>query len=335
MKKDKKEYNILIIEDNPGDLLIVDDFLHEVIVNPTIRHAKNFRLASETLCTTEERYDIILLDLTLPDKSGQQLIDAIQKVAGAAPIIILTGYSDIDFSIQSISKDVADYLIKEELTAITLYKSIIYALERKKAVHQLLESEKRYSDLFHLSPQPMWVFDLESLKFLSVNGAAIRNYGYSEDEFLSMTIKDIRPPEDIPQLEAAIASSIEYNVPFTKGVFRHKTKSGDIIHVEVLSNIISFKGKKAELILANDITERVNYIKTIEEHNKRLHDIAFTQSHIVRVPLARMMGIVNLFKDMETIEDPKLQKLLSYFMDSAEELDELLRLIVHNAESEI
>lgn len=335
MKKDKKKYNLLIVEDNPGDLLIVDDFLHEVIEQPVLTNVKNFKDARQILDKNEVSFDVILLDLTLPDKSGKQLIDEMLKVAGLSPIIILTGYADIDFSIQSISKSVSDYLIKEELSAITLYKSIIYTLERQKAIHQLLESEKRYSDLFHLSPQPMWVFDLETLHFLSVNDAAIRNYGYSEAEFLSMTLKDIRPPEDIPLMEEAVQLSKKHKELFTKGVYRHMTKAGTIMHVEIIGNIINFNGKKAELILANDITERVSYIKTIEEHNKRLHDIAFTQSHIVRVPLARMMGIVNLFKEMEEINSPRLQKLLTYFMDSADELDNLLKNIVTNAENEV
>lgn len=335
MRKDKEEYNILVVEDNPGDFIIVDDYLHDVIEQPHISQARDFKHALAILESDHTGFDIILLDLTLPDKSGQQLVDAVMQVAGQCPIIILTGYADIDFSIQSISKNVSDYLVKEELSAVGLYKSIIYTLERKKAVQQLQQSEKRYSDLFHLSPQPMWVYNMETYQFLSVNEAAVRNYGYSEEEFLNMTIKDIRPQEDVPILENAVENAKKYDNLYDRGIYRHLTKSAKIIYVEVLSNIITYNGKKAELILANDITERFEYIKTIEQHNQRLHDIAFTQSHIVRVPLARMMGIVNLFSDMQEINKPKHKQLLSYFMDSANELDALLKEIVSNAENKV
>jgi signal transduction histidine kinase len=143
MKKDTKPYRILIVEDNTGDFVLAEDFLFEQILNPVIVQAVSFKQASEILLTTDTPFDIILLDLSLPDKNGNELIADMLKLASSCPIIILTGYTDIDFSIKSIGQGVLDYLIKDELNASLLYKSIIYSIEIKKHILELKESDKK------------------------------------------------------------------------------------------------------------------------------------------------------------------------------------------------
>ncbi|TKB95983.1 PAS domain-containing response regulator [Pedobacter cryophilus] len=331
MIKDFKKYSILVVEDNLGDFTIVEDFLSENISNPKISQAKNYKEAAAFLLDKSNHFDVILLDLTLPDLNGTPLISQIIKLSSSCPIIILTGFTDIDFSIQSISLGVSDYLLKDDLNALTLYKSIIYAIERKKTFIQLEESERRYSDLFHLSPQPMWVYDLEDLSFLSVNQAAVNSYGYSEQEFLSMTIKEIRPPEDIYLLEEALKNLRNRDSIFSKNIFRHRKRNGEIIQVEILSNSFCYNNKEAMLVLANDITSRVQHISAIEEQNKKLQEIAYTQSHIVRAPLARMMGIANLLKELKLITEEG-NILMGYFVESSVELDGIIRDIVKKSE---
>jgi PAS domain S-box-containing protein len=118
----------------------------------------------------------------------------------------------------------------------------------------LRKSEAQYRLLFESNPQAMWVFDLATLRFLAVNNAAIRHYGYSRTEFLEMGIKDIRPPEDVQLLET-------YLTPETPGVdhageWRHRKKDGSIINVEVTSSRLTFGGRAAEFVLVQDVTER-------------------------------------------------------------------------------
>ncbi len=140
----------------------------------------------------------MLLDLTLPDKSGKRLIEEILTYTGNhCPVIVLTGYADVNFSKDTISIGVSDYLQKDELNALILYKSIIYAIERRRTTLQVEESEKKFSTLFNLSPQPMWVYEISSLQFVQVNRAAITSYGYSEEEFLTMKLPDISAFENI------------------------------------------------------------------------------------------------------------------------------------------
>lgn len=125
--------------------------------------------------------------------------------------------------------------------------------ERERAEESLRQSEKRYRDLFESNPHPMWVYDEETLRFLAVNEAAINNYGYSREEFLDMTIKEIRPPEDIPRLLAEVNAA---RPGLDRGIWRHRRKDGSVIDVEISSHEMKFAGRQGRLVLANNVTER-------------------------------------------------------------------------------
>lgn len=136
---------------------------------------------------------------------------------------------------------------------------------RYQSEEALKESEKKYKYLFYNNPMPMWIYDIDSLGFVEVNKAAINHYGYSRNEFLSMTIKDIRPAEDVNKLLSDISKTTdELN---NAGVWRHKKKSGEIIFVEVSSHAITIDQKKARLVLINDITER----RKADQEVRKLH----------------------------------------------------------------
>ena len=111
-----------------------------------------------------------------------------------------------------------------------------------------------YRVLFESNPHPMWICDAETLAFLAVNEAAVHQYGYSQDEFLRMTIKDIRPPENVADLLEHVLRAIR---PFNwAGAWRHRKKDGTIIDVEISGCPLHFAGRPAVVILANDVTER-------------------------------------------------------------------------------
>ena len=325
---DSKKYQILVIEDNPGDYILVEDFLFEQIAAPAITHAKTYKAASQILIEGCD-FDVVLLDLSLPDKTGESLIKEIIACSNNIPIIVLTGYADFDFGVKSLALGVSDYILKEELTAISLYKSIIYSSERKKATLDLLESEKRYSDLFNLSPLPMWVVDLNTLRFLDVSMSTLKIYGYTRDEFLSMTLRDIRPAEEIPAMEFALEEDKKDPYKPATRVMVHKKNNGELIQVELQIAPILYKGKEANIVIATDITERLNYIKAIESQNEKLKEISWIQSHIIRAPLSRIMSLVPLISGNEDTADR--EEMLGYLMLSANELDEVIKNITHKA----
>jgi len=289
---------------------------------------KSYKEAKEILTQKDDQFDVVLLDLSLPDKTGTPLIREIVELSKNAPVIVLTGYADFSFGVKSLSLGIADYMLKEELTSTSLYKSIVYSFERKKAISALEESEEKYSELFHSSPLPMFVFEIETQNFLDVNEAFIEHYGYSRDEFLKMNLMEIRPFEEFPSLERLLAGDDCDHKNHRLGVFKHLKKNGEVIQVDIRSNLIQYKGKNAEVTIATDITERLNYIKAIEQQNERLREISWMQSHVVRAPLARIMGLVPLLKDLKENRE-EMEQMLDYLLLSANELDGVVKEITN------
>lgn len=331
MLKDQNTYDVLVIEDNEGDFALIEDYLKDRISDPQIIRARNLKEGKRALVEKESPFQVVLLDLSLPDKSGEELLSEMNVLCREVPLIVLTGYSNTNFSIRALSIGASDYLVKDDLSASSLYKSILYSIERKRIAMELKDSEKRYSDLFHLSPQPMWVDDLETLKFLNVNAAAVENYGYSVQAFLSMSVLDIIPTEDINRVRNAFCVSGQTHGLHRHGIFRITKKNGEIIQVEVQSNVISFRGRKARVVLSNDVTERLSYITAIEQQNKRLREIAWTQSHLVRAPLTRIMGVIELLRHFGH-RDINREELMDSLSSSTRELDQLIRDISHKTE---
>ncbi|HEY0728927.1 MAG TPA: PAS domain S-box protein, partial [Pyrinomonadaceae bacterium] len=137
--------------------------------------------------------------------------------------------------------------------------------ERKRVEEALRDSEERYRLLFESTPQPIWVYNEETLTFLAVNEAATRTYGYSRDEFLSMTINDLRPEEDIPTL--LIKNAEDPDELVISSPWRHQTRDKRTIYVEMSSHPVVFDGKNSKLVIVNDVTER----KLLDEKQQRLH----------------------------------------------------------------
>ncbi|HEU0137116.1 MAG TPA: PAS domain S-box protein [Flavobacterium sp.] len=276
-------FTILVIEDNIGDFVLIEEYLNDSFQSPTVVHTQTCTGASEIL-TSGDDLDVILLDLTLPDSHGEVLLTSIKKLSGDVPIIVLTGFNNKEFGFKSLSFGVSDYLLKDELTSSQLYKSITYSIERQKFNRKLQESEEKYKTLFQLSPIPKWIYDWETLQFLYVNDAAIRHYGYSKEEFLSMTIKDIRFPEDYPALEAALNQRCEGSTQFyTTNIFRHVKKNGEAVDVEVQSSAIEFMGRSARLVLAADVTHRLRAEHAILTSEKRFKALVQESGDLISI----------------------------------------------------
>jgi PAS domain S-box-containing protein len=128
------------------------------------------------------------------------------------------------------------------------------AVENSRLYRSLERSEERYRLLFEQNPLPMWVYDADTLRFLAVNDAAVRHYGWTRHEFLGMRITDIRPQEDVERLLSSIAS--EGPGSPLPNHWRHRRKDGSVIDVEITAGRVTFEGQDAALVLAHDVTER-------------------------------------------------------------------------------
>jgi len=139
--------------------------------------------------------------------------------------------------------------------------------EHKQAEKALRDSEEHYRILFESNPHPMWVYDLETLRFLAVNDAAVYYYGYSREEFLSMTIKNIRPPDEIPWMLDKVKGA-DAGLTYS-GQCQHRKKDGTIIDVEITSHQIAFAASHARLVMASDITTRIEVERELRSSEER------------------------------------------------------------------
>jgi len=123
------------------------------------------------------------------------------------------------------------------------------------------------NELFRAHPIPMWVYDLETLAFKAVNTAAILHYGYSEAEFLALTLVDLRPATELPRFYANLQNAPQDTIE-KSGIWRHKKKEGTLIDVEVSSHPLSFHGSACKFVLAHDVTDRISAQRKIARLNR-------------------------------------------------------------------
>jgi len=143
--------------------------------------------------------------------------------------------------------------------------------DQKKAEELLIESEARYRNLFDNNPYSMWVYDVETLRFLAVNNAATMQYGFTEAEFLAMDITQIRPSRDIPSVVRKAAGTNRRI--HSSGEWTHRKRDGTEFNVEITSHGVDFEGKLGRLVLAHDISERVRAEELLKQSEEKYRDL--------------------------------------------------------------
>lgn len=262
---------VLLVEDNLADVRLVQEILIESnVARFKIIHAD--RLAKAITLLREEPFDVVLLDLSLPDSQGLETLKKVQATTPALPIVVLTHHQDDALAIQAVQMGAQDYLPKGNETLL-LDRSIRYAIERKQAEEKLRENQEQYRILFENSPYPMWVFDPASATFVAVNEAAVRQYGYSRREILAMTPGACTAPEEIASL-LKYGFQISQQKPTTEesrsGEWTLRRKDGTLITAEVTWSRITFIGKEGWLISAYDITDRKQTEETLKRSERQL-----------------------------------------------------------------
>jgi len=261
LEKSKKQFN-LMFENAPLSYQSLDSNTRLIDVNPAwlrtmgyereevIGHYFSEFMVPESAELIKTRFPKFVADGEIHDYQ----FDMVQKDGTIFTVSYegKIGYDDLGQFQQT-------YCIFEDIT------------NRKLAEKKLVESEERYRFMFNNNPQPNWIFDLETLAFLEVNEAVINNYGYSKEEFLSMTIKDIRPAEDIPAMLNDVKHiDKSYN---DAGEWRHIKKNGELIFVEIISHAVIYKGRKARHVLIHDITDRKLAEEALKQANTELENL--------------------------------------------------------------
>ncbi len=145
------------------------------------------------------------------------------------------------------------------------------SVENGRLQRDVEEANERYGMLFGSNPQPMWVFDIDTLAFLDVNEAAIRHYGYGRDELLSMTIMDILPPDDAPGVHHGLERT--GTARGDVALIQHQRKDGSIVDMELVSHEMDWNGRRARLVLATDISERTRTRAALHQSEEQLRQV--------------------------------------------------------------
>jgi len=200
-----------------------------------------------------ERYALIALGVLLVSFLAAHWVASRLHRSITGPVQHLAATADDvstrrDYSVRAVVQG------RDELGHLTLaFNHMLDEIEERDAA--LHASEEKYKILFDANPNPMWVYDPRTLAFLAVNQAVVRVYGYSRDEFLAMTIKEIRPPEEVPVLLEQLKGPLE-DVSRSDGLWRHRKKDGSTLDMEIVASTILFGGVPARLVMATDVSEK-------------------------------------------------------------------------------
>jgi PAS domain S-box-containing protein len=177
--------------------------------------------------------------------------------------------------------------------------------------HEIIASQKRYHQLFDLSPLAKWIFDVKTFEILDVNMAAVKLYGFSKEEFLKMKATDLRPPEEIPKFIRAMSPGYCENPEKNFRIFRHRKKDGSLIDVEISAFDLVMNGRKVRISAILDITERLAIenrqqellanLQAAKDEAERANQLKSSflanMSHEIRTPLGAMLGFADLLRD--------------------------------------
>jgi PAS domain S-box-containing protein len=329
----KNDLNILVVEDNLGDFVLIDEMLsearsfHKKVLNCTT-------LATATQNLAADKYDIVLLDLSLPDSSGIETFTRLNSASSQLPIIILSGYNDTDFAKEAVRLGAQDYLVKGEFDSKLLEKAISYSIERKLNLDILRKSELQYRSLVDTMNEGLLYVDNFD-KVLFANNSYLKMVGYQLEEIIGKAAYEFLLNEEGGTLIKAknllrakgISDSYEINL---------KKKSGEIIWVQISgAPVYDEKGEVIGSIgMHSDISER----KTAEEKmkkqyvelqktNEELDRFVYSASHDLRAPLTSIIGLINLMK--RSTDDKDLIEYLTLMLQSITRLDRFIADIIN------
>lgn len=255
---------VLIVEDNPGDLFLCNELLLEIgLSSQNIDHANTINEFNQL--SSERKYDIIFLDLFLPDSSGKDTFNHVKQVTKNAAIIVLSGLTDSDVSVYAVQSGAQDYLVKGEFDASLLDKSIIYAMERLRYMDLLEASQRQYKDLFMENPLPTLLVELSSEKLVMINKSAQGFYDIPEKDLLEIPLGNLielkqEELDDIKNNKTSIIQSKQWH------------PSRQMVIVRLYFRRIDLESAPHWLVMLEDITERVVYEEEKNQLTNKVQD---------------------------------------------------------------
>ncbi len=250
---------ILYMEDDPGLARLLQKILQRrgFVIDIATNGEEGLSMLDADL------YELLLVDYNMPFLGGIDVIRALSAKNALPPTIMITGEGNELVAVEALKLGAADYIVKDtDMKYLDLLPSVIDQVlfrqqmlrDRQKMLGAIRASEERYRLLFDSNPIPSMVYDLQTLRFMAVNEAAVAHYGYTHEEFLSLNVSDLYTTEEMPALLNTLKLLDQGEKQ--RGVWKHRVKDGTLIDVEITSHNLILSDVRAHLILANDITEQ-------------------------------------------------------------------------------
>lgn len=314
---------VLLIEDDEDDVLLTKEYLEESeYYSFEVEWEPDSQLAKEKM--TRHQYDVFLIDYRLGSENGLDLIKFAQSKGVLVPCILLTGQGDLKVDLDASRYGAADYLVKTELSASLLERSIRYALSQAHVIRELDEKEKKYRSLFERSIDPIFLAN-EAMKLIDVNSAFLSYFNYSREEAMSKTMQDLfRQEEDylfchatlkeieqIRDFEVALKDKLsERKICLLNCVFIPDQASDFCCYQGIIHDLTMRKKAERDMLLA--------------ERLSMTGKIARTVAHEVRNPLTNLTLALENLKD-ELPENNESVKLYSEIIErNANRIEQLI-----------
>jgi PAS domain S-box-containing protein len=260
---------VLLIEDNPGDARLVREMLIETGINKfNLEHVE--RISEGLNRLRQDNFQVILLDLSLLDSHGLEIVDRVCNVAPYVPVLVLTGLDDETLAIRAVQNGAQDYLVKGQMVGNQLVRAIRHAIERKRAEEALRESEERYRTILDNIEDGYFEVDIAG-NFTFFNDSLCGILGYSRDEMMGMNNRQYTDEENARKLYQAFNKVYRTGEP-TKGFdWEIIRKDGAKRYIETSVSLI--KDSSGQPIgfrgVVRDITERMRTEEALKESEER------------------------------------------------------------------
>ena len=272
---------ILLVEDNSTDALLVEEYLVEAgMLEFALVCVSRLDGALESL--RDHRFDLVLLDLGLPDSQGLETFARMQLEYPTVPILILSGLEDEGLAVRAVKDGAQDFLVKGKINSTMLSRTIRYAIERKRSEQRLKASEVGYRRLFETTQDGIFILDAETGKITDANPYLEQLLGYTRTEFIGKRLWEIAPFRDKKANQAAFAT-LKENGYISYADLPLAAKSGHDVDVEFVSNVYVVGNQRVIQCNIRDITQRkhaelllAEQQRALESANEKLEMLAHT-----------------------------------------------------------
>lgn len=301
---EKLQIRVLLVEDSATDALLLQEALSDI---PGIEYAVTHveRLADCLARLREEKFDVVLLDLGLPDSRGAETFARLHQEEVSVPVLVLTGLDDESTGMKTLQEGAQDYLIKHQLQGSLLGRSIRYAIERHRLTTELRDSERRFRALIEHGADSVAVIDADNkIKYLSPAVTAVE--GYSPEELLGQNGVENTHPDDLPMVQKIVQQLLANPGKSVPVLWRRRHKDGRWLWLEgVVTNLLGDPAVRGIVTNYRDITERKQAEAQLSASLKEKEVMLKEIHHRVKNNLQVITSLLNL--QSKQISDPKVR----------------------------